>query len=109
MRLSVALDMSCFRYAECLLYIWDRRGRGRMVVLMPLVVSLSVTCVRSVVSSTNRTERHYIAEILLKVALNTTTLTLLCIVCRCFFYTASFKSIKIIVSCHGYKTYYTSL
>jgi hypothetical protein len=42
-RLSVALDMSCFRYAGCLLYIWDRHGRDRMVVLMPLVVSLSVT------------------------------------------------------------------
>jgi len=71
-RLSVALDMSCFHYGECLLYIWGRRGRDRMVVLMPpLVVSLSVTCVRLVVLSglSNRTERHDITEILLKVAL----------------------------------------
>ena len=51
MTLSVALDMSCFRYAGCLLYIWYRRGRDRMVVLMPLVVSLSVTCVMSMVFS----------------------------------------------------------
>jgi hypothetical protein len=33
--------------------------------------SVSVTCDRSVVSSTNKTYRHDIAEILLKVALNT--------------------------------------
>ena len=35
--------------------------------------SLSVTCGRSVVSSTNKTDRHDITEILLKVALNTKT------------------------------------
>ena len=35
--------------------------------------SLSVTCGRSVVSSTNKTDRHDIAEILLKVAINTKT------------------------------------
>jgi hypothetical protein len=34
--------------------------------------SLSVTCARSVVFSTNKTEHHDITEILLKVALNTT-------------------------------------
>jgi hypothetical protein len=33
-----------------------------------------VTCGRSVVSSTNKTDRHDITEILLKVALNTLTL-----------------------------------
>jgi hypothetical protein len=33
--------------------------------------SLSVTCDRSVVSSTNKTDLHDITEILLKVALNT--------------------------------------
>jgi hypothetical protein len=32
----------------------------------------------SPVSSTNKTDRHYITEILLKVALNTITLTLMC-------------------------------
>ena len=47
----VALDMSCFCYAGCLLYIWDRRGRERMVILMSLVVSLSVTGVMSMVFS----------------------------------------------------------
>jgi hypothetical protein len=40
------------------------------------VISLSVTCDRSVVSSTNKTDRHDITEILLKVALNTITLNL---------------------------------
>jgi hypothetical protein len=38
---------------------------------------LSVTCGRSVVFSTNKTDRHDIAKILLKVALNTITLTLI--------------------------------
>ena len=37
--------------------------------------NLSVTCSRSVVFTTNKTERHDITEILLKVALNTITLT----------------------------------
>jgi hypothetical protein len=37
--------------------------------------SLSVTCDRSVVSSTNKTDRHDIIEIVLKVALNTISLT----------------------------------
>jgi hypothetical protein len=36
---------------------------------------LSVTCSRSVVFSTNKSDNHDIAEILLKVALNTMTLT----------------------------------
>jgi hypothetical protein len=35
--------------------------------------SLSVTCDRSVVSSTNKTDSHDITEILLKVVLNTLT------------------------------------
>jgi len=44
------------------------------VYLIHLIVkSLLVTCGRSVVSSTNKTDRHDIAEILLKVALNTIT------------------------------------
>jgi hypothetical protein len=34
---------------------------------------MSVTCGRSVVSSTNKTDRHDITEILLKVVLNTIT------------------------------------
>ena len=37
--------------------------------------SLSVTCERSVVFPTNKTDRHDITEILLKVALNTTKQT----------------------------------
>ena len=37
-------------------------------------LSLSVTCDRSVVSSTNKTDSHDITEILLKVALNPITL-----------------------------------
>ena len=35
------------------------------------ILSLSVTCNGLAVSSTNKTDRHYISEILLKVALNT--------------------------------------
>jgi hypothetical protein len=42
-----------------------------------MLVFLSVTCCRLVVSSTNNTHRHDMAEILLKVVLNTLTLTLL--------------------------------
>jgi len=38
-------------------------------------VSLSVTCDRSVVFSTSKTDRHDINEILLKMALKTTTIT----------------------------------
>ena len=37
---------------------------------------LSVTCCSSVVSSTNKSKRHNIIEILLKVALNTISVTL---------------------------------
>ena len=40
--------------------------------------SLSVTCGRLVVSSTNKTDRHEITDILLKVVLNTLTPTLHC-------------------------------
>jgi len=43
--------------------------QGEMYNIMWL--SLSVTCDRSVVFSTNKTDRHDITEILLKVALNT--------------------------------------
>jgi hypothetical protein len=50
-----------------------KRVRGlRLWCLMAL--SMSVTCNRSVVSSTNKTDCHNITEILLKVALNTIAL-----------------------------------
>jgi hypothetical protein len=51
------------------------------VLIQHYVINLSVTCDRSVVfsgtpvSSINKTDRHDITEILLKVALNTITLT----------------------------------
>ena len=96
----------------CLIIIWSRRGRYRMVVGFittcaisvnrhyswqfesrswrgvldtTLCDSLLVTCDRPVgfsgysVSSTNRSDSHYIIEMLLKVALNIITLTLVII------------------------------
>ena len=49
---------------------------GEVYSIQRYVISLSVSCGRSVVypvSSTNKTDRHDITEILLKVALNTIT------------------------------------
>jgi hypothetical protein len=48
---------------------------SRGVQDITLCDSLSATCGRSVVSSTNKTDRHDLTEILLKVALNTINLT----------------------------------
>ena len=45
------------------------------VCLIQNYVSLSVTCDRSVFFSTSKTDRHDINEILLKMALKTTTIT----------------------------------
>ena len=52
-------------------------GRDRMVVgfTTTYAISLSVTCNRSVVFSTNKTDLYDITEILLKVALNTRILS----------------------------------
>jgi hypothetical protein len=56
-------------------------AHGEVYSIQHFVISLSVTCSRSVafqcitVSSTNKTDQHDITEILLKVALNTITLT----------------------------------
>ena len=71
---------------------WDRRGRDRMVVgfttaraITAKVVSSNPThgemysiqhYVSTLVSSISKTKRHYIKEILLKVALHTIILTL---------------------------------
>ena len=69
----------------------DRRGRYRMVVGFTVTYVISayhhqscefesrscqgvLTCDRSIVSPTNKTDRHDITEILLKVTLNTSTL-----------------------------------
>jgi len=48
------------------MHSWGRRGRDRMALDTP-------------VSSTNKTDRHDITEILLKVALNTINPHLICI------------------------------
>ena len=50
-------------------------------------LNLSVTCDRSVVSSTNKIDRHDITEILLKMVLNVITLTLL--IWKGFFFSLS--------------------
>jgi hypothetical protein len=52
-------------------------GKNKTILCyISLCKRFSVTCGMSVVSSTNETDRHDITEILLKVALNTTTLIL---------------------------------
>jgi hypothetical protein len=60
--------------------IRGRRGRDRMVVAFITICAISayhlITCDRYVVFSTNKNDHHDITEILLKVALNTITLTL---------------------------------
>ena len=59
-------------------------------------IGLSMTCDRSVfspVTSTNKTDHHKITELLLKVALNTITLTIHCKICIISFH---FRNIFII-------------
>ena len=60
--------------------------------------SLSVTCDRSVVSFTNKTDRHDITEILLKVGLNTIKQnTILTYICTCCPYLVIFMSLWILM------------
>jgi hypothetical protein len=54
---------------------------------VPITIKVMVFSLSTPVSSTNKTDHHDITEILLKVALNTTTLTLLFIE---YFYTNAF-------------------
>jgi len=51
-------------------------AHGEIYLIQLYEINLSVTSDRSVVSSTNTTDRHDINEIQLKVSLNTITLTL---------------------------------
>ena len=50
---------------------------GDVYAMQHYVINLSVTCTRSVVFSTNKTDRHDITEILLNVVLNTINQTTL--------------------------------
>jgi len=55
----------------------EHSGKKKNILCyISLCKRFSVTCGMSVVSSTNKTDRHDMTEILLKVALNTTTLIL---------------------------------
>ena len=64
-----------YLYATCAYHYWCCEFRiSIMVRCTTLCDSLSATCDRSVVFSTNKTDRHDITEILLKVALNTVKL-----------------------------------
>ena len=56
-------------------HLWVQIPFRRGVLVTTLCDSLTVTCGRSVVFSTNKTDCHDITEILLKMALNTITLT----------------------------------
>ena len=50
-------------------------SRDRMVVGFTTTYMQSVPIIGTSVSSTNKNDRHYITELMLKVALNTITLT----------------------------------